>query len=605
MNKFEELGLSDAAIKAVIEMGFDEPTPIQEKTVPMLLEGKIDLVGLAQTGTGKTAAFGLPLVDLVNEDDKRTQALILAPTRELCLQISSNLERFSEYKPGLNVTAVYGGANIHEQAKQLKKGAQIVTATPGRLIDLINRKWIKLGDINYLVLDEADEMLNMGFKEDIDEILESTPENKRVWLFSATMPRDVRKIAENYMQDPKEIEASPRNTSNVNISHQYVAVHPRDKYLALKRFIDYHPKIFALVFCKTKRDTQQVADHLLKDGYNADSLHGDLSQTQRDKVMQKFRERTLQILVATDVAARGIDVDNITHVFHMNLPDDNEFYTHRSGRTARIGKKGISIAIISPKEYSRVRFLEKSLKTTFTKMLVPTGDEVCGQQMISLIHEVHNVEVNHEEIKQFLKIANKELNDLSKEELIARFTSLEFNRFLNYYRNARDLNSKGKSVESFSDRGDKRYSDAQSSFQRFFINVGRKDGLDVGKLISLICDFSGINGKAIGRIDLKDTFSFFEVESDMKDDILNNFEGFEYSGREVRVEETDQRKSDTRGKGNKRSGGRKSDYGGRRRIDHRSGGDYSKKRSFGGNKKKTNPGNSSDSDLFVSDFSFN
>ncbi|NJM93974.1 MAG: DEAD/DEAH box helicase [Cytophagales bacterium] len=339
MNKFEELGLSELVVSAIIEMGFEQPTPIQEKAIPLLLKESTDLVGLAQTGTGKTAAFGLPLIDLVREEDRYTQALVIAPTRELCLQITSNLQRYAKNKPAMNIVAVYGGANISEQAKQIKRGAQIIIATPGRLIDLLNRKWVRLDQVEYVVLDEADEMLNMGFKEDIDEILQTTPDQKRVWLFSATMAPEIRRIAENYMENPQEIVASPRNMANTNISHQFVVVHPRDKYMALKRFIDYNPDVFGLVFCRTKAETQQVADHLMKDGYNADSLHGDLSQMQRDKVMEKFRDKTLQILVATDVAARGIDVDNITHVFHLSLPDDIEFYTHRSGRTARIGKR--------------------------------------------------------------------------------------------------------------------------------------------------------------------------------------------------------------------------------------------------------------------------
>jgi len=377
MKSFEALGLSGELVEAIRQLGFETPTPIQEKAIPMLLQGDTDLVGLAQTGTGKTAAFGLPLLDLVDDKNRATQALVIAPTRELSVQITNDLDRFSKNVKRFNIVTVYGGASISDQIRKIRQSAQIIVATPGRLIDLLSRKVVDLTHIQFVVLDEADEMLNMGFKEDIDEILSTTPDSKKVWLFSATMPREVREIANNYMSNPKELAMEGRQSGNENIDHQFVVVDERDKYLALKRFVDYTPDIFGVIFCRTKIDTQRIAEHLIKDGYNADPLHGDLTQVQRDRVMKNFKEKTLQLLVATDVAARGIDVNNITHVIHMNMPDEMEFYTHRSGRTARAGKKGISLAIVSKKEVGRISQVEKSLKRKFTKVLVPTGDEVC------------------------------------------------------------------------------------------------------------------------------------------------------------------------------------------------------------------------------------
>src|SRR6186713_144071 len=484
MKSFEALGLSKGLVESVQQIGFETPTPIQEKAIPVLLTGNRDFVGLAQTGTGKTAAFGLPLLELVDDESRNTQALVLAPTRELGLQIASDLENFSEKFKRFNIVAVYGGSSISEQIRKIKKGAQIIVATPGRLIDLIDRRAINLGSIKYVVLDEADEMLNMGFKEDLDKILSYTPEEKKTWLFSATMPREVRAIMKNYMTDPFELTVGEQNVGNVNIEHHYVMVQEKDKYLALKRILDNTPEIFGLIFCRTRIDTQRIAESLMKDGYNADALHGDLNQAQRDRVMMKFRQKTLQILVATDVAARGIDVDNITHVIHLNIPDELEFYTHRSGRTARAGKKGISIAMISKRELGRVKQLEKSLKSTFKKLTIPTGPEVCQKQLLALMHKVHEVKVNDSEIAEFLPAVEAELKDLSKQELIKRFASIEFNRFLDYYRNAPDLNSEGRRTDS---GGEERYSNGS----RFFINLGKMDGLDVAKLIELIDDYAG------------------------------------------------------------------------------------------------------------------
>jgi ATP-dependent RNA helicase DeaD len=562
MKSFEALGLSKGLVESVQLLGFEVPTPIQEKAIPVLLEGNRDFVGLAQTGTGKTAAFGLPLLDLIDDKSRDTQALVLAPTRELCLQITNDLENFSEKVKRINIVAVYGGSSIMDQIRSIKKGAQIIVATPGRLIDLIGRKAINLKTIRFVVLDEADEMLNMGFKEDLDEILQHTPPEKNVWLFSATMPREVKSISKNYMNDPFELTVGEQNKGNVNIDHQYVLITEKDKYLALKRILDYTPEIFGLIFCRTRIDTQRVAEMLMKDGYNADSLHGDLTQQQRDRVMVKFRNRTLQILVATDVAARGIDVDDITHVLHMNIPDEMEFYTHRSGRTARAGKKGISIALITRRELGKVKQIEKTLKAPFTRMMIPTGPEVCQKQLLALMHKVREVKVNEEDIEEFLPAVYDDLKDLTKQELIKRFASLEFNRFLEYYKNAPDLNSE----DGHRNSGEERY----ITGDRFFINVGKMDGLDKSGILELIDDCSGVGKKYIGQIDLKGAYSFFEVEKAKSQDVLNGFNNVEYQGRAVRVEVTAEKSGGARSGGGRRrtgggeeSGGRRSDRGDR------------------------------------------
>jgi ATP-dependent RNA helicase DeaD len=568
MKSFDALGLSGELVEAIRQLGFESPTPIQEKAIPILLQGDTDLVGLAQTGTGKTAAFGLPLIDLVDEKNRATQALIVAPTRELSVQITGDLERFMAKVKRLNIVTVYGGASISDQIRKIRQGAQIIVATPGRLIDLLDRKVVDLTHIQFVVLDEADEMLNMGFKEDIDSILSTTPKNKKVWLFSATMPREVREIASNYMSNPKELTMEGRSSGNENIDHQYAVVDERDKYLALKRFVDYTPDIFGVIFCRTKIDTQKIAEHLIKDGYNADSLHGDLTQVQRDRVMKNFKDKTLQILVATDVAARGIDVNNITHVIHMNMPDEMEFYTHRSGRTARAGKKGISLAIVSKREVGRIGQVEKMLKRKFTKMPIPTGDEVCQQKIVGLVKKVREVEVNEEEIDSFLPEVYHELKDLSKEDIIKRFASIEFNRFLEYYRDARDLNKSEK--RQYVDDGGGRSDGGHSTGDRIFINIGKMDGLETGTLLAMICDYGDIRKDKIGKIDLKGAYSFFEVEKSFTDQIMKGFEGVEVRGRKVRLEMTS---------GNRRERG--SDDGGSRGGDGRA-----RKRSFSGGGKK-------------------
>jgi ATP-dependent RNA helicase DeaD len=580
MKSFSELGLSEQVVEAIRQMGFETPTPIQEQAIPVLLQGNTDLVGLAQTGTGKTAAFGLPLIELIDEKDRTTQALVLAPTRELSVQITTDLENFSKSVKDLNIVTVYGGASISDQIRKVKRGAQIIVATPGRLIDLIERRVVSLSTIKYVVLDEADEMLNMGFKDAIDEILSGTPDQKNVWLFSATMPREVREISKNYMNNPQELTMGERNQGNENIDHQFIMVDDRDKYQALKRMVDYTPDIFGVIFCRTKIDTQRVAESLMKDGYNADALHGDLTQMQRDRVMKSFKNKTLQMLVATDVAARGIDVTGITHVIHMNMPDEMEYYTHRSGRTARAGKKGISLAIVSKREMGKISQIEKALKRRFTKIMIPTGDEVCQRKIMELTRKMRNVEVNEEEIDSFLPEVYHELNDLTKEDIIKRFASIEFNRFLAYYRDARDLN-KSDRTKSFvgedrvrSDRGDG-YERSGGSGDRIFINIGRMDGLETGDLLGLICDYGEIDKGKIGKIDLKGAFSFFEIEKDVTAQVMKGFEGVEVRGRKVRLEMS----------GDRKEGGGFSDGGSgyerkKRSFDGGSGG--GEKRPYGG-----------------------
>lgn len=553
MLSFEALGLSGDLVESVRKLGFETPTPVQQKAIPLLLKGERDVVALAQTGTGKTAAFGLPLIERV-DDHHATQALILAPTRELCLQITGDLENFARGVKKLNIVSVYGGASITDQIKKVKRGAQVIVATPGRLMDLLDRRVVNLGSIRYLVLDEADEMLNMGFKEDIDYILSHTTESKRVWLFSATMPGEVRRIASTYMEDPVELTVGDQNQGNVNIEHQYMVVEEKDRYLALKRIVDFNLEIFGVVFCRTKADAQRVAEHLLRDGYNADALHGDLTQQQRDRVMKNFRSKALQLLVATDVAARGIDVSNITHVVHMNIPDEIEFYTHRSGRTARAGKSGISIALVTRREVSRIRQIEKKIKATFQKVLVPTGQEVCEKRVLNIVHRLREVQLTESEIAHFLPAVYEELKELSKEEIIKRFTALEFNHFLDYYRGAPDLNKSGREHDGVTQGAQVLEGD------RLFINLGKMDGLDAGKLLALVCDRSEVTRDKIGRIELKGAYSFFQVDPRYTQVVRDHLHGFEFRGRVVRIEVTDSRGGASRkssGASLRRAGGRK------------------------------------------------
>jgi ATP-dependent RNA helicase DeaD len=527
---FDELGLSAPVIAAIKELGFETPTPIQQQTIPMLLNKKTDLVALAQTGTGKTAAFGLPLIEQIDVYQSHVQAIILSPTRELGMQIGKDIERFTKNIHGFKTLCVYGGTSIVNQIKDLKRGVHVVVATPGRLVDLIDRKAIDLSRVQIAILDEADEMLNMGFKDDLDAILKQTPKTKNTWLFSATMPSEVLRISKNYMNDPEQIQVGTKNQGAENIEHHYYVVQARDRYLALKSVLDFYPEIYGICFCKTKMETQEVADALIKDGYNADALHGDLSQTQRDLVMKRYRHKALQILVATDVAARGIDVSDITHVINYNLPDESENYTHRSGRTARAGKKGISLAIVNMRELGKIRTIENIIKRKFEKKEVPSGHEICEKQLFHLVDKIHNTEVNDPSIDKYLPKIYESLIDLSKEELIKRFVADEFYRFNNYYKNANDLNAKG-------DNGSRSRDNGSNGMVRFFINIGEMDDLTKPGLANVIADKTGVKFDDIKRIELRDKFSFFETEPAQAAQIEIAFaNNLEYNNRRLSLE---------------------------------------------------------------------
>jgi ATP-dependent RNA helicase DeaD len=592
MNPFIELGIRHDIVNAISELGFENPTPIQEQSIPVLLTGSNDFVGLAQTGTGKTAAFGLPLLELLDFEENYPQALILCPTRELCLQITNDLNNYSKKMNNVHVVAVYGGASISDQLRQIRRGVQIVVATPGRMLDIINRKAIDFSQVKYVVLDEADEMLNMGFQEDIDSILSTTPTEKKTWLFSATMPSEVRRIAKKYMTDPFELTMGEKNTGNVNIEHEYYIVRARDKYAAFKRIVDFNPDIFGIVFCRTKIETQDIAEALIKDGYNADSLHGDLSQQQRDKVMKRYRERSLQLLIATDVAARGIDVNDVTHVINYSLPDEIENYTHRSGRTARAGKTGVSISIINGKELGKIRQIERGLGKKFVKVEIPTGFDVCEKQLFSIVHKIHDVEVNEQQIEQYLPRIMDEFKDLTKEDFIKRFASIEFNRFLEYYKNAPDLNAaveegrfdrdRGERGER-SDRGERGErssrggeSGGKSEYTRLFINLGSVDEFNRGDLLGYICTNGKISGRTVGKIDVKGVFSFFEVPHAEVEKVMTSFKGVDFKGREVRIEISGEGTSSSRSVGGERREGSYNRSGGGERREggyNRSGSD--------------------------------
>ena len=569
MNPFIQLGIRHDIVNAISELGFENPTPIQEQSIPVLLTGSNDFVGLAQTGTGKTAAFGLPLLELLDFEENHPQALILCPTRELCLQITNDLKNYAKNMRNVHVVAVYGGASISDQLHQIRRGVQIVVATPGRMLDIINRGAINFGGVKFVVLDEADEMLNMGFQEDIDSILSTTPEDKKTWLFSATMPSEVRRIAKKYMEDPYELTMGTKNTGNENIDHEYYVVRARDKYAAFKRIVDFNPEIFGIVFCRTKIETQEIAESLIKDGYNADSLHGDLSQQQRDKVMKRYRDRSLQLLIATDVAARGIDVNDVTHVINYSLPDEIENYTHRSGRTARAGKTGVSISIINGKELGKIRQIEKTLGKRFVKAEIPTGFDVVEKQLFALIHKVHNVEVNEKQIEQYLPRIMDEFKELSKEDIIKRFASLEFNSFLDYYKNAPDLNAAAdERPRAEGDRGGDRFNRTgmRADFTRLFINLGSVDGFTRGDLLGYICNTTKIAGKTVGKIDVKGVYSFFEVANEDVQKVQSGFKGADFQGREVRIEISGEGSSESR------SGGTSNSYKKREGGERREGG---------------------------------
>jgi ATP-dependent RNA helicase DeaD len=560
MTSFSELGLRPELLEAVSELGFTAPTPIQEQTIPLLTDNITDLVALAQTGTGKTAAFGLPLLNILDETRRTPQALILCPTRELCLQISRDLEAYSSKMPEVRIVAVYGGAAISTQISTIRRGVQIVVATPGRLKDLIDRKAIQLNEVETLILDEADEMLNMGFRDDIDYILATTPAEKQTWLFSATMPPEVASISRKYMSEPVEIAVGKKGSTAENISHVYYQVTNTNRYEALKRIADFHPDIYGIIFCRTKLETQDIAEKLIRDGYNADSLHGDLSQAQRDAVMRKFRSKHLQMLVATDVAARGIDVDNITHVINYNLPDDPESYTHRSGRTARAGRHGISLAIVTAKDMGKIRMIERKIGTQFILKQVPSGIEVCEQQLLQLTNKAHDVEVNPD-IEQFLPAIIERFADLEKDDVIRRFVSLEFNRFLEYYKGASDLNSKGGSSK-FEGTGERGGRPSGIPMTRFFVSIGEMDGVDKSGMVRLICDTTGLPNAQVGKIELRRSFSFFEVPEQLAGAVESRFNEVFVNGRQIRLEKTDKgshggerERSDRGGFGGKKSGG--------------------------------------------------
>ena len=548
MNLFEQLGLDEPLLKAISDMGFETPSEIQQKAIPTLLANGADMVALAQTGTGKTAAFGFPLLQLIDTDSRVTQGLILSPTRELCLQIASELRNYAKYLPKVNVVAVYGGASIEEQARSLKKGAQIIVATPGRMQDMIRRNFVDISHINYCVLDEADEMLNMGFYEDITAILSHTPQEKSTWLFSATMPNEVAKIARKFMRKPIEITVGTRNQATNTVQHEYYIVSGRHRYQALKRLADANPDIFSVVFCRTKRDTQAVAEKLIEDGYNAAALHGDLSQNQRDLVMKSFRARQIQMLVATDVAARGIDVDDITHVIHYQLPDEIETYNHRSGRTGRAGKSGISMVILPKSEVKKIKTIEKMIGQPFEQKQLPSGMEICEIQLYHLANNLKNTEVNPA-IDDYLPAIYKELKNVDRDELIKKIFSVEFTRFFNYYKNAENL-----SVEN--ERESR--SGGNSDEVRYFINIGERDGYDWKSLKDFLKATLNLGRDDVFKVDVKNSFSFFNTDADLSDLVMSTFTDFQMDGRFINVELS------TKGAGRDRGGRKRGNDDGRR-----------------------------------------
>ncbi len=581
MTAFKALGLEENLLKAIADMGFETPSEVQEKSIPILLDRETDMVALAQTGTGKTAAFGFPMLQKINVDSRTTQGLILSPTRELCLQITNEMIAYGKYMPGLNVTAIYGGASITDQARQIKRGSQIIVATPGRMKDMIGRGLVDISKIEYCVLDEADEMLNMGFYEDITEILSHSPRDKSTWLFSATMPKEVSMIAKKFMHTPVEITVGTKNKGADNVTHEYYLVNARDRYDALKRLADANPDIFSVVFCRTKRDTQKVAEQLIEDGYNAAALHGDLSQSQRDLVMKSFRNRQIQMLVATDVAARGIDVEDITHVINYQLPDEVEVYTHRSGRTGRAGKTGISMVIVSKSEVRKIKTIEKIIQKKFIPKEIPSGMEICEVQLFHLANTIKNTEINNE-IDPYLPNINEVLADFSKEELIKKVFSVEFTRFFNYYKNSKNLNVSG----------DRSSSDAEGKdTTRYFINIGGKDDFDWMSLKDFLRDLLELGRDDVYKVDVKDSFSFFNTDEKHQELVLGIFKDFKLEGRQINIEisqDTGRQKDRNRGK---RSGGhgRNDDAGRTGDFKKRRGGfDGASKSKFKGKSRRTN-----------------
>ena len=551
---FSEINLNKNLQKAIKDLGFIEATPIQKESIPYLLKEDTDLIALAQTGTGKTAAFGFPIIEKIKIKSKIPQSIILCPTRELCLQIAKDIKSYAKYTKDLKVTPVYGGANIQTQIRELNSGSQIIVGTPGRVIDLIKRKKLKLKEIETVVLDEADEMLNMGFKDDLDTILAETPEEKQTLLFSATMPKEVMRITKNYMFSPKTIEVASRNEGAKDVEHHYYMVNARDKYNALRRICDINTKIYGIVFCRTRRETKNIADKLMQDGYNADALHGELSQAQRDHVMKRFRDKRIQLLVATDVAARGIDINELSHVINYNLPDDNEIYIHRSGRSGRAGNKGISIIIAHSRERRKLESIERMLKQKLALKQVPDGEQICEIQLHKLVDKIVNTKVS-KQIEKYLPAINEKLEHLDKDELLKHFISTEFNRFLSFYKNAGNLNvnssnkssrdkrssredSKSRRKENKSNSRSNSTNHAEEGFTRFFINLGKQKGMQAQNLIGMINEFTKKRNIPVGKIDIFKNFSFFEVDSEFEGNILSSFKGTEWNGERVSVEKS-------------------------------------------------------------------
>jgi len=573
LKTFEELGVSEEIRRAITELGFENPMPVQEEVIPYLLGHGNDVVALAQTGTGKTAAYGIPILQKIDTSRKETQALVLSPTRELCLQIADDLDSFSKYIDGLHVTAVYGGTSIETQIRTIKRGVQIIVATPGRLIDLMHRGVAKLDAVSNVVLDEADEMLNMGFSDSINEIFEGIPQDRNTLLFSATMSKEIEKIAKNYLHDAKEIVVGSRNEGAESVNHIYYMVHAKDKYLALKRIVDYYPHIFAIIFCRTKRETQEIADKLIHDGYNAEALHGDLSQQQRDLTMQKFRQHMTQFLVATDVAARGLDVDDLTHVINYGLPDDIESYTHRSGRTGRAGKKGTSISIIHTRERSKMRAIEKVISKEFVEGNMPSAKEICTKQLFKTMDEILKVDVNEEEIAPFMADINRHFEYIDKEDIIKKIVSLEFGKFLAYYADAPEIEKPstkrgGEGSARTEKRGarDSRPRKAEAGFRRLFINLGKADGFYPGEVMQFIN--KNVHGRQeVGHIDLLSKFSYIEVPEADAAKVMRALSGATYKGREVRCNDADEKGHGTAAPRNRK---RNDDRGGFDKFEKRS-----------------------------------
>jgi len=554
---FEELGIEEILLQGIHFLGFTEPTPIQEQAIPILLSGTKDFVGLAQTGTGKTAAFGLPLLQLVDTKAKTPVALMVCPTRELCMQITKDLMNFGKFKKGIKTVAVYGGASISQQIRDLRQGAQVVVATPGRLIDLIERKAIDLVNIEYIVLDEADEMLNMGFRDDIEFILKNSPNRKSIWLFSATMPPEVKQVSKRYMNKPHEITIGKMNAANVNIDHQHYVTSGVNRYQTLKRIIDFNPGIYGIIFTRTKADAQSITESLIREGYDIEALHGDLTQVQRDKVMGRFREKSIQLLIATDVAARGIDVKDITHVVNYELPDDIEVYTHRSGRTGRAGKNGVCISLVTARELYRLRQIEKLINNTFHKMDIPSGKDVCRKQFFHFIDKLLKADISHGEYETYIPLLKEKFEDVTKEEILQRVAALEFDRFLQYYENAADLNiredkryEKGSSQrgEGRSIRGDRpirsegrRVSSGSSGsgYKKLFVNLGTKDGFYKASFLQFILDMSDLSKDVLGRIDMKDMNSWVEIDGGAANQMIKSLDGKKFKGRRIRMNDAD------------------------------------------------------------------